>query len=117
MFDYECYQKEQLIKELLLLENHLTTFKCSHCIDKHSLAIIALAEETIKMTKNVNLQTLLSYIIYSLTSMRERNWANMREDLTVIRKYRLKLMDSMPKSCGLKVNSKCSGNSCNLKIN
>jgi len=92
MYDYECYQKEQLTKELLLLENHLANFKCQHCIKKHRLTTQALAEETIKITPHDKERSLLRELIND-------GLINIYN----IRQFRLKLMDMTPNSCGLKV--------------
>jgi len=91
MYDYECYQKEQLIKELLLLENHYVTNKCPHCIRKHTLTVIALAEETIKMTPHDREKQLFRELI------------NLPGNVEEIRKLRLRLTDTTPVKCDIMV--------------
>lgn len=49
-WEYEEQQKEGIVKELLLIEDHLTRFPCKHCLFKHALTVEALAEESSKMT-------------------------------------------------------------------
>jgi hypothetical protein len=44
------YTKEQLAKNLILLEEHFKNYKCPVCIDKHLLAIEGYAEEGIPMS-------------------------------------------------------------------
>lgn len=106
MYEYECYQKEQLIKELLLLENHLVTFKCMHCIKKHKYTCWALAEETIKITPRDSEKRLLTDIAKAT--------AGPQTNLQLIRKLRIDLMSITPKSClhEIKKKSLCSGKSC-----
>lgn len=58
MKDILKWQYDQLIKELLLLQEHLSNPSCpcetagEHCIRKHLYAIEAYAEETIPMESN-----------------------------------------------------------------
>lgn len=92
MYDYECYQKEQLTKSLLLLENHLTSFKCEWCIKKHQLEVKAFAEETYRITPVESEKTLFKNI-----------FENDLKDVTVVRNFRSKIMELMPKECNIKV--------------
>lgn len=103
-YDYECYQKEQLLKEILLLENHLTTFKCMWCIKKHRTTVIALAEETLKMTPFSNETALFKQIATSKL-----------ENIKEVHDLRTKLMEILPNYCNMLVN-KCSGNKCKKNI-
>lgn len=90
-YEYECYQKDQLIKEMLLLENHLKTFKCSHCIRKHRLTIEALASETYGLTPKNNERILLKKII------------RLPKDIRSVRRLRKQLMEITPNKCRIKV--------------
>lgn len=93
MYEYECFQKEQLIKELLLVENHLAVFVCPHCLHKHSLTVSALAEETLKITPIAKEQELLKRII----EMFKR--PTKEEQLNSIRDLRKELMAVTPNPC------------------
>lgn len=93
MYGYECFQKEQLIKEILLVENHLANFVCPHCLHKHSLTTQALAEETLKITPIASEQDLMKKIISQF-----RNPVQQK-DLNFIRDLRKKLMEITPNPC------------------
>lgn len=88
MYDYECYQKEQLTKSLLLLENHLTSFKCEWCIKKHQLEVKAFAEETYRITP-----------VESEKALFKRIFENALTDVTTVREFRSKVMEITPKEC------------------
>lgn len=45
------YTKEQIAKNLILLEEHFKNYQCPICINKHLLAIEGYAEEGIPMSK------------------------------------------------------------------
>jgi len=96
-YEYECYQKDQLLKEMLLLENHLTTFRCQHCIRKHRLTIVALAEETYKITPKSNEKGLLRKIIQYLDIRRVMVTTNR------VRYLRKQLMKLTPLRCRTKI--------------
>lgn len=81
MYEYECFQKEQLIKELLLVENHLATFVCPHCLHKHSLTAQALAEETLKITPIKTEQELMKKIIELFKQPTKQEHLNSIRDL------------------------------------
>lgn len=117
MYGYECFQKEQLIKELLLVENHLANFICPHCLHKHSLTVQALAEETLKITPIASEQELMKRIIEKFKIPVEE------KDLNSIRDLRKQLMEITPNPCDaskekddVHKNLKCSGASCSLSF-
>ena len=106
-YGYECFQKTQLVKEMLLIENHLASFKCPHCLEKHRLTVQALAEETIKMTPHDQEKALLQQIINSIMILGAPG----------TRELRLKMQDLIPSICGYDVKEKnCTGKRCNLHI-
>lgn len=57
---------EQLKKNLLLLQDHTSSYPCPTCIKKHLLAIEGYAEETLPMVKDRELKEKLKEI---------RDWA------------------------------------------
>ena len=90
-YEYECYQKTQLIKKMLLLEGHLADFQCQHCIRKHKLEIEALAEETIAITPNKAEQAVFKKVIRLVKG---------KTDLNELRKTRKYIMALTPRTCG-----------------
>ena len=46
------YTKNEIRKNLILLENHNKNYPCPDCMSKHSLAVEGLSEEAITMTDN-----------------------------------------------------------------
>lgn len=44
------YTKEQIAKNLILLEEHLKNYQCPYCLEKHLLAIEGYAEEGMPMS-------------------------------------------------------------------
>lgn len=99
-YEYECFQKDQLIKELLLIENHLAVYPCPHCLRKHTLTVKALAEETLKITPIKSEQDLMKKII------------NLPSGVTEIRNLRKVLMSITPTNCNLKPARICRGKFC-----
>jgi len=61
-YEYECYQKDQLLKQMLLLELHLANFRCIECIKKHKKEVEALAEETYTITPRKSEKRLMHLI-------------------------------------------------------
>ncbi|MGE5307730.1 MAG: hypothetical protein ACM3OC_01440 [Deltaproteobacteria bacterium] len=72
------WQYEQLIKELLLLQEHLSNPSCpcetagEHCVRKHLFSIEAYAEETIPMEENGDLKIKLEELALQSASKREQ---------------------------------------------
>lgn len=108
VYEYECYQKEQLLKELLLLENHYITFKCLHCIEKHKLTVLGLSEETIKITPHEKEKELFREIIKIVEDPRIK--------INDLRDVRLRLTEITPKECGIKVSKSCKNKTCDLRV-
>ncbi|MEM2446411.1 MAG: hypothetical protein QW734_07120 [Candidatus Bathyarchaeia archaeon] len=53
---------EQIKKNLLLLQDHASSYPCPSCIRKHLLSLEAYAEETIPMVKDQRLKEKLKEI-------------------------------------------------------
>jgi hypothetical protein len=52
MHDHYNYTKDEIKKNLVLLEAHGKNNPCPDCIDKHLIAIEGLSEEGVLMTEN-----------------------------------------------------------------
>lgn len=71
------WQYDQLIKELLLLQEHLSNASCpcetagEHCVRKHLYAVEAYAEETIPMEKNADFKLKLEELALQAESNRQ----------------------------------------------
>lgn len=102
MYEYECYQKEELIKELLLLEKHMTNFDCPECMTKHSLTIKALCEETYKMTPYVNEKQMFQAISREMDLLLAHDFRNSKKELPMIRRMRKEMLIILPKKCIIK---------------
>jgi len=105
MYEYECYQKEEISKELLLLEGHLVNFTCPHCIDKHSLSVIAYAEETYRITPYVNEKGKLAAIIRAIKEGRSKGFLPNSVWVKRVRQLRKAVMRMTPRKCRLPIGN------------
>lgn len=47
--DHLRYTKEQIAKNLILLEEHFKNYPCAECIEKHLLSVVGYSEEGLGM--------------------------------------------------------------------
>lgn len=130
VFDAEIYQPEALISELLLIEKHCkdgsaAKAHCSCIQDKHMRTVIALADESVPLTKdpakknfyfNLSewgkqaLQGIYDHIKRDPTDEQEIKFYDQLDE--AVREWRVSLMDENWKVPNVKVPLKCGCKGC-----